>query len=208
MLAIFRVLRNLRDKEHYLRTRYHREHPHFLLYIALDAIITVAIFGGSYAIASTHGILDRNPSVLADLGAKQLTATELVSQVRDHGVDMYWVGPVAKAGYSSEILSSTKVTVNYLAPGTSTVVLDEPFLSVETYNNPSDYAVTAKGPLHPSEDVSVLNSFGDRVTYNPTDLCQAVVEMADGSKLVVIRYSDPPLESSLLRASEKLHLIA
>jgi hypothetical protein len=207
MLAIIRVLKNLRNREHYLRTRYHREHPHFLLYIALDAIITVAIFGGGYAIASSHGILDRNPAVLADLGAMQLDAVGLQAQAKEHGVDMFWVGPMAGIGYTSELLSSSKVTVNYFNSNTSRIVADEPFLSVETYSDPSKYAVTTKGPLHPAEDVSVINAVGDKVTFNRTDLSHATVESGDGTRLFVIRYAEPQTESDLLQASENLRLV-
>lgn len=181
MLAIIRALKNLRNREHYLRTRYHRNHPHFLLYLTLDAVVTIALVGGGLAFASSHGVSSRNSAVLADLGATQMTAGQLQSQARSHDSLMYWVGPIVGAAYASEVLSPTSVTVNYLTANSHAVALLDPFLSVETYSDPRDYSLTATGPLHSLKDISVVNSHGDAVTYNSTELREAVVRIRGGA---------------------------
>jgi len=208
MLALFRVLKNLRDREHYLRTRYHRAHPHFLLYIALDAIITVAIFGGGYALASTHGIIDRNPAVLADLGAVPLNLSELKGQVSQHGQSLYWIGQLSSFKYATEFVGTSAGTIRYVTSKSSNVALGETYLRIQTFSNSTVSHSATHGPIRAVSDVTLTNSRNDRVTYNPTALHQATVHIHGRQEVVVMSFASPQNPAMLMQTSERLRLLS
>ncbi|MBC7463552.1 MAG: hypothetical protein H7227_04760 [Actinobacteria bacterium] len=207
MLALLRILRNLRKREHYLRTRYHRSHPHFLLYIALDAIITLALVGGGLAVTSSNGIFERNPQTLVDLGLSTLTEAQLKTQVQQHGIDMYWVGPMGRTKYAIVVVTRDPVTVDYVSVDAAEATAVKPFVAIQTYNDPMKYYNGVRGPLRGTPDISAINSMGNKIIYNPSQLDELTVEFTDVKKVVVIKYSTPQTIDLLFQASEKLHSI-
>lgn len=207
MLSLIRMLRNLGLREHNLRTRHHRRHPHFLLFLALDAILSVAIVGGGYAIASTHDIVARNSSVLKQLGALSLSAYSFRKEIRDNGQDAYWVGPASGSRYAAAFPTPAAVEVKYLTTASNEVPLRDPMISITTYNNPADYKLTLKGPIHATGDITTLNAAGEQITYHPSHLTHIAVSIAGSEKLIVLRYAAPQTLSALIAATENLQLV-
>lgn len=205
MLALLRIFKNLRDREHYLRTRYHKDHPHFLLYLALDAILTVTFVGGGLALASAGGAFERDPEVLVDLGLAPVTETKLRAQAAEHGVKMYWVGPSPATKYTSEVLNLTAVTLGYVADATTSGEIPKPYISVKTYNDPLNYLYGTRGPLRETPDEVAKNSLGNEITYNVSDLRAVSVNLADVEKVVVITFATPQTVGELIEASENLY---
>jgi hypothetical protein len=207
MLALFRILKNLREREHYLRTRYHREHPHFLLYIALDAIITLAIFSGGYALAASHGILSRNPEVLVDLGVAPLSLEQVKSQVAKHGVEMYWVGSMKNSKYATEIANPAMPSLRYVTNRSSNVAYGESLMRITTYDDVSIFSAAIHGPIHLHPDTTLTNALGYTVTYNPDEPTKVTVRIGATGKIVVIRFRAAQTPEMLVRTAGNLRLL-
>lgn len=208
MLLLFRYFKNLRDREHFLRTRYRSEHPHFFLYLALDAIVTVAIVTGGYAIASTHDVTNRNSSILRELGLISLSAYSFKEEIRDRGIPAYWVGPGEGSRYAATFPNASTVEVKYTSGNSSSAHVVDPMIIVTTYNNPNDHALTTKGPIHAVPNITKLNALGAQITYNPSHLAHVVVNVSGSEKLVLLRFAVPQTESALVAETEKLLLVS
>ena len=204
MLALFRIILNLKEREHFLRTRYHSRHPHFLLYLLLDAILSFSLVGGGYALASSQGIFTRDTHAAAELGAIPLTLGQVRADLKDHDIALFWIGPISGAKYLTEITAPEAVSLHYLIPGAESSLVNFKFLTIKTFSDQLRYNNSAKEPLHSSPNLVKTNVRGDTVTYNPNNLRQIVVALAGSSKVVVIIYAVPQTLKFLLKDSEQL----
>jgi hypothetical protein len=105
MIAIYRWILGLLKKEHVLRTNYHKSHPHFLLYIGLDALLSFALVFGGFQIFNP-----RTSSAAQNLihaGGVALSANDFVNHAREMKVDTFWLGAIS--GYDN--------TINHKTPG-------------------------------------------------------------------------------------------
>jgi hypothetical protein len=204
LLAIFRMLRNLRDKEHYLRTRYQKEHPHFYLYLALDAILTVIISTSLYSVAFGNGILDREPHIQVDLGSVPIDLTQVKEQARDHKVTFYWIGEAKSKRYTTVLTDSESVALNYLTDSRSDSGNHNRILTVVTYPSEESFRNNPKGPLLATQDISATNARGDRISYNLSELTRIEVMLSADPSVVILEYPREQSVEQLLADSEKI----
>ena len=79
MIYLYRWILKLRKKEHILRTNYHRSHPHFLLFIGLDAVLSFALVFTGFQVAYSHSRLH---GPLNHVGAEAVQSDELISHLK------------------------------------------------------------------------------------------------------------------------------
>lgn len=207
MLATLRMIKNLRDREHFLRTRYQKDHPHFLAYLALDAIVTVLLVTSIYSALVGNGIFAHESHALVDLGAAPISLNEVKKQGLDHHVQFYWVGPMGSGKYSTEVSDQERITLHYLlasANVSNVTQAKEHLLSVVSYPSLRSYDDSVQGPLYQSSDIHATNDRGDLVTYNKDNLDEIAVTLVDTSAVVVLKYPRNQTIDQLLRDSERV----
>jgi hypothetical protein len=204
VLAAIRFFKVLRDREHYLRTRYHKDHPHFYLFLVLDAIVTILVSASLYNVAFGSGILDREPHLLMDMGTTAVDLREVKHQARDHKVMFYWIGEERAGTYSTEVTDPEKVILNYLSDSKDASGMPVRLLKVIAYPSVKSFVGTTKGPLHPTKDIEITNGRGDRVVYNESQLNRIEVTLAADESIVVLEYPRPQTISQLISDSEKI----
>jgi hypothetical protein len=198
------MLRNLRDKEHYLRTRYQKDHPHFVLYLAIDAVLTVIISTSLYSAAFGNGILDREPHLHVDLGSVSIGLLEVKEQAREHKVKFYWIGEVGSNKYSTVVTDSEKVALNYLANSTGDSRNQNRILTVVTYPSEESFRNNPKGPLLATQDIEATNVRGDRIRYNLSALNRIEVMLSADTSVVILEYPRSQSVARLIADSEKV----
>ena len=204
MLAIIRLLKNLRDKEHYLRTRYQKDHPHFYRFIALDAILTVLLVGGTYGIATGHGFSDDKKHRIMDFGGVAMDLEGVRAQANEHKVTFYWIGSVGNLKYTTNIPNSDEIALNYVPANTEEPKIISAWLSVTTYSNLANYRKAPKGPIALGNQVTIYNSMGDLLTYDKSDLRKVTVALAKSPEVVALLFRTAQSENQLLKYSEKI----
>lgn len=204
MLTIFRFLQNFSKKEHEAFTRYGREHPHFLLFLGLDAVLSVVLVGGGYAYVANDNSSKSEAHRVLESGGGKSTLDEVKLHMRKHGLSLYWLGSKGTKKFAVDVANSNSATLIYLEDSSSKPKFSDPILIVETFQNKKDFDRMLRGPVMTTLEVRSINSRGDLVTFNRSDLSRAVVTLAKSSKLIVLKYSEPQEESNLISDSEKL----
>ena len=132
MFAIYRWILGLLKKEHALFTNYHKSHPHFPLYITLDAVLSFSLVFGAIHLISPHSSAARS---LIHVGAEAVPSDELISHLKKENVDAYWFGPLS--GYEYTIDHAVYGIANiFYVPGSSLQPNTEIFkYEIKTYKN-------------------------------------------------------------------------
>ena len=204
MLTIFRILRNFSKKEHEAFTRYGLEHPHFLLFLGLDAVLSVVLVGGGYAFATNEDLSKSERHQLVDSGGVVLTLDEVRLQTRTHSLTFYWVGDLGMNKYSTNVVNPDNVTMTYIEDNPSKPEYSKSFFVIQTYPDKERFDRALRGPVTTTANMKSINSRGDVVTFNQSDLHRAIVTLANSSKIIVLKYSEPQDERSFISDSEKL----
>lgn len=116
MIAVYRWILGLLKREHVLRTNYHKSHPHFLLYIVLDALLSFGLVFGGFQIFRPHVSIAEE---LVEAGAVTISADGLIVHVKENNLDAYWLGPISGNEYAMNHEMQGVVDIFYLPETTA-----------------------------------------------------------------------------------------
>lgn len=204
LIALLRRLAFLIKKDRLLIENYERSHPHFLRYLALDAILSVGLVFGGFLVFAPDSL---GKTKLVHAGAVVLTSKELVEHIKHERIVAYWLGPVS--GYEN--------TLNHEIPG----VVD--FFYLPTGADPTDHSVflyevktylsqkiwdAHTHPLLASANTKVIAVNKDlSVRINPTSMKGVIATYADKAEILAIAYPAPQTLNSMIMNVESLRLV-
>lgn len=207
VLSLIRYIAGLLKKEHILRHNYHRTHPHFLWYVLLDAVLSIGLVFGGFAIV--HGIFGPSKAQIEneDAGAIPLTAERLFAHLQGEKRVAYWIGPKEGYSYSPTGVEKDFVTITYLKGGESALFnITVPNLTIQTFEDES--AFNDHGPRFFSPDrTSTWNLRGDEVDYDPNLMTSVVVRFKNQIQVVQINYPSARSAATMLSDSMSLRRV-
>ena len=204
MLSVVRLLIRLKAKEHILRTNYHRQHPHFPTYLAIDAILSVSLVLGLGQLSSTLASAKVQVETLTQAGAKVLSAQELIDHVPlpMHQGNRYWLGAFSGARYTTNCITPGVLKVSYLASGQALENRSTPMISITAYESQNILATEIHRPREYKERVFV-NARGDALSFGDS-MQKMRIARSNSEDIVVIDYAISQPLAGMVLDSERL----
>lgn len=204
MVALIRWFLKSIKRERLVLSNYEKSHPHFLRYIAVDAVVSVAIIltGFHFFVSYTAFATDD----LKDAGITVMSVDELINDVKAENENVYWLGPIPGDTYTDNDLQSGINFITYLPPHSDPNNINQRKLSVKTYRNLAVY----KGVVHPlmgSNARKIVGTNGISIEFNEESPDREVVTFKDKPEIVVIRYPTWQPATILMKNAENLRLI-
>jgi hypothetical protein len=124
--------------------------------------------------ANSEPAVQTSTSTFAEISAGKvsLTEEELVSAVKQLGVDVYWAGPVDGAKYTLSAPAEGQVYVRYLPNGEGLTDTKANYVVIATYVTPDAFTAT-QAAGNQTNGVTFLNTQGAAVFYSkdaPTNI--------------------------------------
>lgn len=169
-----------------------RSRPHFILSLAVDAILSVALVLASFHFAT--GSSRHNLSVaLKNSGAVAFSATELQRLVKDEKLVAYWEGPISDDKYTIIATTPGEVTVSYFPKNADIHRIDPSLLVVQTHSNfttgdAGAYALNVSGP---GSFLMSQGAEGNSIQYNPATPNRVTVTIKNKNTAVTLFDSVP-----------------
>lgn len=205
MLALIRAIMRFKDREHLLRTNYHREHPHFPIYMAIDAILSAGLVFGAIQLGSTIASANPNQVMLTHVGGVVLSDDQLASHVPlpiHKGATRYWLGAQVGASYTTNCITPGVLKVTYLAKGQELGDGTTPLMAITAFENESLHA----SGLHELQDFATTtseNTRGDLLIFDDS-MQKLTISRTNSAEIVVIDYSNPQGLPKMILDSENL----
>lgn len=205
MLAVYRWFRLLIRKEHFLRARYHRAHPHFLFYLALDCLVTASVVFGGFQIATAMSPKDLQLTLLENAGGKVLTLDEITEHVSAEKKIVYWLGAKTDYTYTPNYILGDVVTIMYLPKAADLHHINHPKLSVQTYDDMNSYVSHLFGyNPPPNTRITMQSTEGNTVEFDGTSMQSETVTFLDDPHVVVINYPTKQTPNTMLKNADRL----
>jgi hypothetical protein len=187
---------------------------HFLPFLVIDAVLTVALVGGGLrAFSAAHPAEAKNPytllaaqeNYLKHSGAKVLNIAGLESHeplTTEMGVH-YWLGPKDGYSYTTQCTTPGQMTVTYLKPGDQLSDISIPRLSVTVFQN-SIYFEQNPHPILANVEQTQVNGRGDVLNFDNASGKSLKITLAGSDEIVLIHYPTAQSAKAMLRDSELL----
>lgn len=204
MLIFLRWILGLFKKEQAVFIRYERSHPHLVRYIALDAVISVAVVIGAFQLIHTTSSSTQS---VVPLGVAAVSAADLVGNATNSNLDAFWLGPVSGYKYTLDGLESGIVDIFYW-PGTADSLDGNEFLyEVKTYER-LDVWNTHTHPFKAKANTTTI-SINKIVTIkiNKSSMKGVIATFADKPEIVAIAYPKAQTLESMIKNVESLKLV-
>jgi hypothetical protein len=201
MISIYRWILKLRKKEHILRTNYHKSHPHFYLYIGLDAVLSFALVMGVTGFAASQ---TSNAVKLGHAGGAAMSVEELVKHVKTEPIDAFWLGYNSNYKYTLDHSKSGIVDIFYFpkdADQTNTKLFS---YEIKSYENIEVWNAHTHTLRATSGTVSIQTAAGLTIKISPDSLRGEIVTFSDRPEIVGIAYPTPQSRENLIKNAESL----
>lgn len=204
MLILFRWFLRLFKKEHALLNRYERSHPHFIRYIAIDAVISVAVVVGAYQLISTNSSKAQSS---VQMGVTAVSSGELLSAAKSGNIDAFWLGPVAGYKYTLNDQELRIVDIFYWPGDTGSRDAKQFLYEVKTYES-QDVWDTHTHPILAKVNISTIAVTPDiSIRINRTSMKGVIVTYGDKPEIVAIAYPAPQTLDGMIKNVESLKLV-
>lgn len=201
---IFRWISRVFKKEHDLFARYERSHPHFLVFIAIDAAISVALVVGGFALVSS---LASNTHSSIPMGVAAVSEGDLVSHARADNTDVFWLGPVRGAKYTLNDQVLRIVDIFYW-PGESGNRIAKQFLyEVKTYESQDVWGAHTHPILAIANTTTIAINRNISIKINKSSMKGVIATFADKPEIVAIAYPKPQTLKNMIKDVESLKLV-
>jgi hypothetical protein len=117
--------------------------------------------------ANSEPTIEASASTFADIstGKVSLTEKELISAVKQLGVDVYWAGPVDGAKYTISAPAEGQVYVRYLPNGEGLTDTKANYVVIATYATPDAFTAT-QAAGNQTNGVTFISTQGAAVFYS------------------------------------------
>jgi hypothetical protein len=207
MIALFRFIVRFFKKEQVLLHRYERTHPHFVWYVLVDAVISVSLVFGGFAIVRSLSAPSQAQIEIEDAGGVSLSADGLFRHFQREKRVAYWLGPKAGNSYAPTGVEKDMVTITYLSDGVAGLSkINEPKLTIQTYDSEAILEAHGQGLIH-TDRTWTWNSRGDEISYDIHFMDFVVVKLKNAIQMVQINYPNARSSSSMLKDSVALRRV-
>lgn len=205
MLAKFRLMHNFFKKEETIVYRYNRAYPHFKWFLALDAVLSIALVLGGVAFASQTSQTSQSSRVnqLTRVGTVAMSSIEFSNHIKVEGILAYWLGPISGYKHTYVHNSPFVISMTYWPQDSNINIMSQSKLSVATYDNLASYSNT----MHPLEDPNtarLVTANGFTVRFNEGNTAQEIVTFKGRSEIVVVSYPTRQLVTILMKTAKAL----
>jgi hypothetical protein len=203
MLAFLRWLHVLARKEHVLRTNYHRAHPHFLIYLAADAIITVALVSTGFHYFGPQVWSGHEKFMIEHPGIIPAPVNKFLDYMTGEEEDIFWIGPSEGNRYTIKTENHKFHRISYYLSNAYSTPLDQPHLTITTYINKKSFASDVRSLLGAQTEKRMLSG-GNTIEFASKSPKSGVITFPTRSEIVAIDFLRTQSKESLLAAAEKL----
>jgi len=197
LLRFFKTERNL-------LVRYERSRPHFLRYLALDALLSVFIVFAGFQIFDSNSFLAER---LTHSGDVALSSSQLIAHVKRDGISAYWLGPVKGDEYTVNHEVEGIVDLMYLPEGTEPSN-DKAFeFEVKTYESQKIWDAHTHPILATASTQTLILSKEVTIRINPTSMKGVIATYQDKPEILAIAYPKPQTLQSMMKDVKSLKLI-
>ncbi|MDP1712100.1 MAG: hypothetical protein Q8K86_06555 [Candidatus Nanopelagicaceae bacterium] len=174
-------------------SRYHREHPHLVRNMVIDAVVSVLTVISIFAFVN-HASANARVEMLRKSGAITMTADELAEHVKQEKLTVYWVGPIQGDVYTIICTDPGEILVTYIPSGARLHDSFATAFSVETYSDVTQTAsVFGSNAITDPDDSKLVN--GANRSLIPSAPTFKMIDIPGADEKVEIHY--PTLSSSL-----------
>lgn len=204
MLIFVRWLMKVFKKEHAVLTGYERSHPHFLRYLTVDALLSVAlVFAGFQVYESNSSSAER----LTHAGDVVMTSGQLVDHLREDGLIAYWLGPIQGAEYTVNHELEGIVDVMYLPSGTDASD-DKAFIyEVKTYKDKGVWDAHTHTILAVSNTTTISVNGNISIKINKSSMKGVIATFTDKPEIVAIAYPKAQTLNDMIKNVESFKLL-
>ena len=202
LLILIRKFLKLYKKEHAVLARYERSHPHFLMYLALDAVVTMAVVFGLF-----QAVWANSSSPTSRMGLTVESSSDLVKQATDARVDAYWLGSI----------SDDKYTLNTELPGIADIFYwpnggpsddGKNFIyEVKTYRDQKTWTAHTHTILATANTSTIKVGNGLSIRINRASMKGVIATFSDKAEILAIAYPTPQTLDSMIKNVESLRLV-
>ena len=134
--------------------------------LMVAAFLTGSVFTYTFT-ANSEPTVEVSASTFAEIstGKVPLTEKELISAVKQLGVDVYWAGPVEGAKYTISAPTDGQVYVRYLPNGKGLTDTKPNYVVIATYATPDAFTST-QAAGNQTNGVTFINTQGAAVFYS------------------------------------------
>lgn len=203
MVVILRWLVRVARKEHSLWTNYHRAHPHFLIYIAADAIITVSLIATGFHYFGPQAWESHNRFMIEHPGIIPAPVDRFLDYMTREETDIFWIGPQEKSRYTIETVSHVIHRISYFSKSAESLAEDQPQVTVTTYPDQQTFVNDVRPLLGAQTEKRVLSG-GNTIEFADKSPKSAIITFPSRSEIVAIDFRTTQSKEYLLATAEKL----
>jgi len=204
MLALIRWFHKLAKKEHLLRTNYHRSHPHFLIYLAADAIITVALVSTGFHYFGPQVWKSHEQFMIEHPGIIPAPVDKFFDYMAgEEEGNIFWIGPSQGHRYTVETVNHKFHRISYFSKFAESLAEDQPQLTVTTYVNKKIFTDDVRSLLGVQTEKRMLSG-GNTIEFASKSPKSGIISFPTRSEIVAIDFRTIQSKESLLAAAEKL----
>ena len=204
VLAFIRWLLRLLKKEQAALSRYERSHPHFFWFLALDAVLSIALIFAGFQI---YGSGESSTERLAHAGYVVMSSEQLVDHLAKDGLNAYWLGSIRGAEYTVNDELRGIVDVMYLPKGTEASDDNVFMYEVKTYKNREVWD-SHTHPIKSSVNTTTIQvNTNISIKINKASMKGVIATFGDNPVIVAIAYPKPQTLKDMIKNVESLKLI-
>lgn len=207
MVAIFRWLLRFAKKERTLWTKYHRAHPHFLIYLAADAVITVSLVATGFHYFGPQDWEGYERFKIEHPGIVPAPVDRFLDYMTREETDIFWIGPQEKSRYTIETVSHVTHRISYFSKFAESLATDHPQLTVTTYPDRQTFVNDVRPLLGVQTEKRVLSG-GNTIEFANRSPKSAIVTFPTRSEIVAIDFRTTQSKEYLLATAEILKEIS
>lgn len=204
MLVFIRWLMKVFKKEHAVLERYERSHPHFFRYLAVDAILSVAVVFVGFNFYASNSSSTKN---LTHAGQVAMTSGQLIDHLKKDRIKVYWLGPVQGDEYTVNHQEAGIVDLFYLPEGAVPSDHSSFVYEIKTYKNQKVWDSHTHNILATANTKTIAVSKDLSIRINPSSMKGVIATYGNKPEILAIAYPKPQTLNNMIKNVESLTLL-
>lgn len=191
-------------KEHDFLSRFQRSNPHAILYLALDAVISVTLVFGGYQLLGSH------PTAIESKEKMEVSAVSsraMIALATREKMDAYWLGPVSGYSYTLNDQQRGIVDIFYWPASTGNRDAKDFLYEVKTYKDRKTWDAHTHTILAIANTSTIEVKKGLSIKINRSSMKGVIATYADKAEILAIAYPTPQTLDSMIKNVESLRLV-
>ncbi len=204
LLGVLRLLLKMFKKEQEFLSRFQRSNPHAILYLALDAVISVTVVLGGYQLFWSHSSSIESKE---QMEVSAVSSDALISLATREKMDAYWLGPVSAHTYTLNDQQRGIVDIFYWPASTGSRDAKNFLYEVKTYKDRKTWDAHTHTILAVANTSTISVKKGVSIKINRASMKGVIATFADRKEILAIAYPVPQTLDSMIKNVESLRLV-